>query len=237
MFRFLSFPTLRTASLLAFTLLATACGEPVTISVGGARITVSPGGTAPEARSAPNGVATASGNDTALRCRDTVPQGGAGAMPIGRVLIPRRSAIEDYYWITFTTEINRQFLSDSVCGGALTYDDAHFAVMAALAVDEFCTESGVTGVYFNYYTDGGSAYMGKYYVPCTLAQQAIAPHRRNHDVWVIKAGYGLDGTATNVSVPDLIDEVVPQFRRDLIEQLIPECTQIEGRDRCPGDSV
>lgn len=112
--------------------------------------------------------------------------------------------------------------------------DLHLATMVALTADQFCGNPSARGAYFNYEADGGSVYMGQYFIPCNTAKELMDTFGRGRQISVEMEEGGFDLGTTQQAVPALPDSMMAQFRRQVVDVLTPECS--DG-GLCPGDRI
>lgn len=159
-------------------------------------------------------------------------QGSSGTLPVGIVKLARTGGDFNHRWATL--EVTQPSTAVSAEGGAMRWYDLHLATMVALTADQFCGNPSARGAYFNYEADGGSVYMGQYFIPCNTAKDLMDTFGQERHAWVVMESGGLGGEAVDQWVPALSDAMMPQFRRQVVDVLTPECSH---GGLCPGDRV
>lgn len=120
------------------------------------------------------------------------------------------------------------FVADS----GLTRYDLHVAKMIEIAHFEWCTQRPrFDGVYYNFDADNGKIFMGKLYISCSRAKEAVTRFGTGRPERTVILDRGNPST---VSIPTLNvqGKNAPEFRR-LVRSIKPEC--LNSPKLCPGD--
>jgi len=158
-------------------------------------------------------------------------QDSADTLPVGMVKLARTGGDFNHRWATLI--VPQASTAVSAEGGAMRWYDLHLATMVALTADQFCGNPSARGAYFHYEADGGSVYMGQYFIPCNTAKDLMADFSQDRQISVEMEEGGMDLGTVYQFVSALPDAVMPQFRRQVVEVLTPECSD----GRCPGDRI
>ncbi|QQE64586.1 hypothetical protein GFS31_12670 [Leptolyngbya sp. BL0902] len=158
--------------------------------------------------------------------------GSADILPVGMVKLARTGGDFNHRWATLV--VPQPGTAVSAEGGAMRWYDLHLATMVALTADQFCGNPSARGAYFNYEADGGSVYMGQYFIPCNTAKELMDTFGRGRQISVEMEEGGFDLGTTQQAVPALPDSMMAQFRRQVVDVLTPECS--DG-GLCPGDRI
>lgn len=156
--------------------------------------------------------------------------GVKGDTPIAVVKIPRTGGDFNHRWATFV--VPQASTAVSAEGGAMRWYDLHLATMVALTADQFCGNPSTRGAYFNYEADGGSVFMGQYFIDCGTARELMATFGQERQISVVMEEVHATETIAQY-VPRLSDAVMPQFRRQVVDFFAPDCSE----HHCPGDRI
>jgi hypothetical protein len=160
------------------------------------------------------------------------PQIIARNQPLGVVKLPRQGGDMHHRWPTFV--VPQASTAISAYGGAARWYDVHLATMVALTADQFCGNPAARGAYFNYEAEGGNVFMGQIFISCGSAREIISAFGQGAAVQVTLEEAGGPPEFLEQRIPNLTDGVMAQFRRQVVEQLTPECSD-GSAPRCPGD--
>lgn len=120
--------------------------------------------------------------------------------------------------------------SVSAYGGALTRYDVHVAKMIEITHFQWCEQRpNYQGVFYNYDADNGKVFMGKLYISCAVAKNAVNTFGVGRPESTVI--YDRDNAST-VSIPvlDLNGKKIPEFKQ-LVQSIRPQCID----KLCPGD--
>ena len=150
------------------------------------------------------------------------------AVPITRISFAGAGGNFNQRYGTFI--VPDQDTSVSAYGGALTRYDVHIAKMIEITHFQWCQKrENYQGVYYNYDADNGKVFMGKFYISCAMAKEAVKTFGVGRPEPTVI--YDRDHPST-VSIPvlDLNGRKIAQFQQ-LVKSIRPQCID----KLCPGD--
>ncbi len=92
-------------------------------------------------------------------------------VPITRIDFAGAGGDQFHRWGTFT--VPDRDTTVSAYGGSLRRYEVHIAKMLEVAADQWCSRPDFKGVHYNYEAENGKRFLGKIYISCDLARNAV----------------------------------------------------------------